>query len=126
MISDVGQTVRFYVLTAGTTKITVFWDMMACVSVGRCRSPPPPRLLHPLETCCLYYNFLCCAFPVFPFPISLLHISRLSLLVYPEDGGSSFLRNVCRKLPDYMTSHTRRHKPLCPKRWASLVVVKIV
>jgi hypothetical protein len=60
--------------------------------------------------------------PVFLLPTSLLHISRLSLLVYPEDLGSSFLRNVGRKLPDYMASHTRRQKQLCPKRWACLVV----
>jgi hypothetical protein len=154
--------VRFYILTAVTINITVFWDVMPCILVGRCRFRP----LQPPEICYFYYNFPCCVFPDFPsplagstrastfcnpfvkdhpfkghifhtfllaaigslsspdpvflLPISLLHISRLSLLPYPEDGGSTFLRNFGRKLPYYMTSNTRRHEPRCPKRWASL------
>jgi hypothetical protein len=32
----------------------------------------------------------------------------LGLLLDPEDGGSTFLRNVGKLLPDYITSHPRR------------------
>jgi hypothetical protein len=32
--------------------------------------------------------------------------------LYPEDGGSAFLRNVCNALPDYTVSRSRRQSLL--------------
>jgi hypothetical protein len=29
-------------------------------------------------------------------------------IIYPEEGGSRFLRNVCSSLPDHMASHPVR------------------
>jgi hypothetical protein len=34
-------------------------------------------------------------------------LSTPGLLIYPEDGGSTFLRNTGKHLPDYTASHTR-------------------
>jgi hypothetical protein len=39
----------------------------------------------------------------------ILNAQMLGLLLGPEDEGINFLRNVCKLLSDYTTSHISRH-----------------
>jgi hypothetical protein len=47
-------------------------------------------------------------------PGALLAAFLLDLLFRSEDRSNTFLRNVCKLLPDYMASHSKRYyTPFC-------------
>jgi hypothetical protein len=61
-----------------TITTAVFWDVTPCSLIEIYR--------HFKGTCCLYHH---------------------SRRVHTEDAGRTFVRNICKPLPDYITSHSR-------------------
>jgi hypothetical protein len=48
---------------------------------------------------------------------SYLHVCLLGLLFNPKDGGSMFLENISKLLPEYTVSHHRRKYPSHSLMW---------
>jgi hypothetical protein len=44
-------------------------------------------------------------------------------LFSPEDGGSMFLQNIGKLLPDYMALHPRRQYSLCEKMLIIIIII---
>jgi hypothetical protein len=82
-------------------KNTIFWDVTPCIMIEVYRRSGATYCLH-LRDKNISQGRKQQAF------VTLVTARLLGLLFYPEDGGSTFLRNFSKRLPDYMMSHARR------------------
>jgi hypothetical protein len=91
LILKLHQYIRFEILVVVTVKNTIYWDAMPSALANLLKfhrtilSPSSGSKKEPSK-----------------------HCYRPGVLFDADDEGSTVLRNVCKLLPDYLVSHSRR------------------